>query len=129
MYTSKDLEGYSMIQMCVSAQKADELLSNIDNAIFQQGRESHWQTYMNQNGQAQAPAQSICWLFCWAATGRGSENAQKQAQHAFDAIFDTSYDSLSQHLDLEEARKYRYLKGNDAIPVMLANGAGQIAKR
>lgn len=110
-----------MIQMRVSAQEADDLLSNINYAIFQQGRESHWQTYLNQNGQAQAPAQSICWLFCWAATGRGSENAKQQAQLAFDAIFDTSYDSLSQHLDLEEARKYRYFKGNDAIPAVLAN--------
>ena len=54
---------------------------------------------------------------------------RSKLNHAFDAIFDTSYDSLSQHLDLEEARKYRYLKGNDAIPVVLANGAGQIAKR
>ena len=110
-----------MIQMRVSAQEADDLLSNINYAIFQQGRESYWQTYLNQNGQAQALAQSICWLFCWAATGKGSENAKQQAQQAFDAIFDTSYDSLSQHLDLEEARKYRYLKGNDAIPVVLAN--------
>ena len=110
-----------MIQMRVSVQKADNILSKIDYTIFQQGKRSHWQTYINQNGQPQVPAQSICWLFCWAATGRGSAKAKNQARHAFGSICGTSYDSLSRQLTLKEARKYRYLKGNDLIPSVLAN--------
>lgn len=101
-----------MNQMRVSAQEACEILTrtNTNYVKFQQGM-SHWQTYTDQNGQAQATAQSICWLFCWAATGRGSGEAKRQAEKAFNYIFDTPYDSLSQQLTLEEARKCRYLKG------------------
>ena len=66
-----------MIQMRVSAQEADDLLSDINNAIFQQGRESHWQTYINQNGQAQAPAQSICLVILLGRNGQRKRKCEE----------------------------------------------------
>ena len=66
----------------------------------------------NGNGNVQATAQSICWLYCWAKTGQNSDKAAKQARRAFDAIFDRSYSWLDGRLRHENAQKFRYDPGN-----------------
>ena len=68
----------------------------------------YWHIYRDENGQEQARAQSICWLYCWAETGGGSPRAREVARQAFDNIFDRSFDWLHPRLPSGEARRLRY---------------------
>ena len=96
------------ISMCVSSHDAQIALSQIQHDVCQQGITTRWHTYRDKNGNEQARAQSICWLYCWAATGMGSDRALRQAREAFDSIFYRSYNWLEQRLSLDVARQFRY---------------------
>ena len=103
-----------VISMRVSARKAEREISRIPHQSCQKGFGTRWYVYRDENGEEQARAQSICWLYCWAETGQGSRKAQEAARQAFDNIFDRSFDWLRQRLPLSEARRLRYTpEGSD----------------
>ena len=97
-----------VISMRVSARKAAEEISRIPHQRCKKGFENRWHIYRDENGEEQARAQSICWLYCWAVTGMGSRKAREAARQAFDNIFDRSYEWLHSRLPPDEARRLRY---------------------
>ena len=97
-----------VISMRVSAPVAEREISRIPHRRCQKAFETYWHIYRDENGQEQARAQSICWLYCWAVTGMGSRRAQEAARQAFDNIFDQSYDWLYSRLPPGEAERLRY---------------------
>ena len=97
-----------VISMRVSARKAEREISRIPHQSCQKGFGTRWYVYRDENGEEQARAQSICWLYCWAVTGMGSRRAQEAARQAFDNIFDRSYDWLYSRLPPGEAERLRY---------------------
>ena len=113
-----------VISMRVSAQKAKEEISRIPHESCQNGFGTRWHVCRDENGQEQARAQSICWLYCWAETGQGSRKAQEAARQAFDNIFDRSCDWLRRRLPLSEARRLRYSPEHSDIEQEFADIVG-----
>ena len=97
-----------VISMRVSAPVAEREISRIPHRRCQKAFETYWHIYRDENGQEQARAQSICWLYRWAVTGMGSRRAQEAARQAFDNIFDRSCDWLHSRLPPGEAERLRY---------------------
>jgi hypothetical protein len=93
------------MRLTVDPSKAIALLSSIPHATCHAGIQTRWRV----DGNSNATAESVLWLYCWAKTGQGSDSARLVSTEVFDQIFPVSFAQFDKCLnDHEWARRNRY---------------------